>query len=415
MVQKKQLSVRIHGKQIGILEQLQTGKMIFTYDSDAQHPISYSMPINGKIYQQGHCEAYFGGLLPESDTAKKIIARQYDISANNIFSLLKAIGHDCAGAISFHEMGEPTIIDSNVKRDITIIDDNNLYAHIKELPQKPLFLGFNDLRLSLAGVQDKAAVCLMDNKIALPQTGCPTTHILKPTNNTFENLCENEFICMNLAKSVGLDVASVEIRHIKDIAYLLIERYDRVVNKDFITRIHQEDFCQALGVSSLKKHQNEGGPCLITSFGLLMHTTQPAIDRNALARAMVFNFLIGNCDAHGKNFSLLHQDNGTISFTPLYDLLSTTFYPTLSKKMAMKIGGEYVIDRVNTAHWEKLCGSVHYNFPYLKKLIEEQRHTLLNALEKNKDFYSDATKNPVFAEKFSEKMRVTISTQGLKN
>src|SRR3989338_2361187 len=153
----KQLSVRLHGKPVGVLEQLQTGKLLFTYDATVADPISFGMPITGQIYQHSHCEAYFGGLLPENETAKKIIAKQYGISPNNIFSLLRAIGHDCAGAISFYEMDETVDAKRCIKLDGKIISENSLYDHIKALPQKPLFLGFDDLRLSLAGVQDKAA------------------------------------------------------------------------------------------------------------------------------------------------------------------------------------------------------------------------------------------------------------------
>lgn len=408
-MKKKQLSVRLHGKPIGVLEQLPTGKMVFVYNTSAKEPISYSMPITDKAYQHAHCEAYFGGLLPESDTVKKIIARQYGISANNIFFLLKAIGHDCAGAISFYEMDAPIVAKHSVKLDGKIINENSFYDHIKALPQKPLFLGFDDLRLSLAGVQDKAAVCVIDNKILLPQHDCPTTHILKPENPAFEHLCENEFICMHLANTIGLMVAPVDLKHVKDIAYLLIKRFDRIISNNTIIRIHQEDFCQALAVNSTKKYQNEGGPGLQNCFDLLMNTTQPVIARNHLASAIVYNFLIGNCDAHGKNFSLLHHNSENITLSPLYDLVSTIFYSALSTKMAMKIGDEYKIERINLSQWEKLCHLVQYNFPRMKKLIVQQCNDIMAALEKNKEFYIEATKKPNFVMEFSKKMITRIS------
>ncbi len=200
----------------------------------------------------------------------------------------------------------------------------------------------------------------------------------------------------------------------KDIAYLLIERFDRIILKNTVTRVHQEDFCQALSVSSTKKYQNEGGPSFVNCFDLLTNTTQPAIDRNALASAMVFNFLIGNCDAHGKNFSLLHHHSGELSLSPLYDLVSTTFYPTLSTTMAMKIGDKYKMNDIDLTRWEKLCRQIQYNFPYLKRLIEQHCHAILNALEKNNDFYTDTTKNPAFVDGFTKKLRANI-TRTLKN
>src|SRR3990167_9378507 len=186
IMKRKLLSVRLHGKQVGILEQLITGKLAFTYDTHATHVISHSMPIQEKPYHDLVCEAYFGGLLPEGTEAKRAIGKQYGISFNNSFALLKAIGYDCAGAISFHEINEPVVEKNAFALEGKIVSEDALYLHIKALPKKPLFLGFEGLRLSLAGVHDKAAVCLIDGKIALPQNGCPTTHILKPALGPFE-------------------------------------------------------------------------------------------------------------------------------------------------------------------------------------------------------------------------------------
>lgn len=100
-----------------------------------------------------------------------------------------------------------------------------------------LRLGVEDLRLSLAGVQDKAAICLINKKIALPMNGCPTTHILKPGIPVFENVVENEYICLHIAKQIGLQIPDIEIRHAKDISYLLIQRYDRIVSENTVARI----------------------------------------------------------------------------------------------------------------------------------------------------------------------------------
>ncbi len=405
---KKQLSVRLQGEPVGILEQTVTGKMIFSYDSSATQVVSVGMPIREQPYNDARCEAYFGGLLPESDTAKKAIGMQYGISHGNSFALLKAIGYDCAGAISFHEMSEPVVSQSSVTLEGKIVTEEDLYTHIKALPKKPLFLGFEGLRLSLAGVHDKAAVCIIDGKITLPIDGCPTTHILKPAVSAFEGIVENEYVCLQLAAQIGLPVPHVEIRQAKEISYLLVERYDRRIQNNKIARIHQEDFCQALGVVSARKYQNEGGPNFLDCFNLLRDTTQPAINRNKLAEAMVFNFFIGNMDAHSKNFSLLHTTPSQLELAPFYDMLCTRFYPSLTAKMAMKIGSKYEADRVLPKHWEQLCADIQYAYPALKRLISAQGEYILKVMTENKAFYTDVTKNAFIVNALVERITKNI-------
>jgi serine/threonine-protein kinase HipA len=262
-----------------------------------------------------------------------------------------------------------------------ILSDGELHEHIQELPKKPLFLGLEGLRLSLAGAQDKAAVCLIDNKIALPTNGCPTTHILKPEIKGYEGIVQNEYLCLKIAQRIGLTVPEVEIRWAQNIPYLLIERYDRLIEKNKISRIHQEDFCQALGFVTAKKYQNDGGPSFQNCFNLLHDTSQPVKDRNALAKLIVFNYLIGNMDAHGKNFSLLHYDQNNVGIAPVYDVLCTRVYDNLAKNMAMKIGGYYEYDKIYPRHWERESKDIAYSYPALRELIYKQSANILEAAE----------------------------------
>jgi serine/threonine-protein kinase HipA len=383
---KKQLSVRLNGKQVGILEQTPAGKMEFTYDASATQMISIGMPISKEPYGDTQTDAYFGGLLPESETARIIIGKRYGISPSNNFSLLKAIGYDCAGAISCNQIDTPIVPQNSFPLTGRIISDDELYRHIVELPQKPLFMdNIEGLRLSLAGAQDKAAVCLIDDQIALAENGCPTTHILKPTSSYFEGLAENEYFCLKIAKRIGLPVPDVQLRKAKDITYLLIERYDRRIKDRHVERIHQEDFCQALGILTSKKYQNEGGPGFKDCFELLKNTTQPAIDRNFLASALVFNNLICNMDAHGKNFSLLHHTQSNIRLAPFYDIICTRVYQKLTSKMAMKIGSKYDADNLFARHWEQLCNDVNYRYIAMKDLIKNHAELILKAADEEKE------------------------------
>lgn len=385
MKNDKQLSVRLYGEPIGILEQTSLGKMTFYYTNLSSQAISVKLPVREQFYDEFECEAFFGGLLPESENVRKIIGKRYGINHNNSFALLKAIGYDCAGAISFHPINEPVAPQYAVPLEGKIISEDSLYQHIKALPQKPLFLGVEGLRLSLAGIQDKAAVCIIDNQIAIPEHGCPTTHILKPTTSGLSGIVENEYFCLKIARQIGLTVPEVELRKLKDITYLLIKRYDRRVINNYVERIHQEDFCQALGITAAKKYQSDGGPTFKQCFELLQNNTKPAIDRNMLAAGVVFNFLIGNTDAHGKNFSLLHGKKSFIGLAPFYDLLCTRVYPDLTSKMAMKIGSKYENDEVLPRHWVQFCKDINYSFPALEQLILKQAEAILKAAQYEKE------------------------------
>jgi serine/threonine-protein kinase HipA len=395
-MKKNQLSIRLHGEPIGILEQTATGKKIFTYISAEKGSISLSMPVREEPYGDLSCEAFFGGLLPESEATKKIIGKRYGISPNNSFALLRAIGYDCAGAISCHEIDDPIINQGSMPLTGKIISEDELYQHIIDLPKKPLFMDFAGLRLSLAGVQDKAAICLIDNQIAIPELGSPTTHILKPASAHYEGITDNEYFCLKLAKNIGLPVPEVQLRRIKDITFLLIERYDRRIKYNHIERIHQEDFCQALGILSSKKYQNEGGPGFKECFALLNNTTQPAVDRNHLASALIFNYLVCNMDAHGKNFSLLHHTPANIRFAPLYDIVCTQVYRQLTSRMAMKIGNKYDANHVFPRYWEQLCSDINFRYIAMVNLIEKLGSAIKLAAEEEKEqLKANGVYNPI--------------------
>jgi serine/threonine-protein kinase HipA len=379
----KKLSVRLHGKPVGILEQDYAGKMNFTYLQNADHVLSLSLPVRKEIYTDKECSAYFGGLLPEGDNARIAIGKKYGVNPKNDFSLLKAIGYDCAGAVSFHNTDEEINEVEYTELKGKPLSDKQLAEYINDLPKKPLFLGAEGLRLSLAGAQDKAAVCLIGNKICLPVDGSPTTHILKPAIKDYDETTENEYLCLKVAKNLGIKTAEVEIRNAAGVKYLLVERYDRDIKHDgLIKRIHQEDFCQALNVNTAYKYQTDGGPSLMDCYNLLKKVSKPALDINQLTERVVFNYLIGNNDAHAKNFSLLHYETEHIVLTPAYDILSTAIYDELSDKMAMKIGGYYNISKILPRHWERLSEEVGFSYPQLKKFIKKQYENIIAAIEK---------------------------------
>jgi serine/threonine-protein kinase HipA len=322
--------------------------------------------------------------------ARRALGKLFGISPNNTFSLLQAIGYDCAGAVSLHDPSAPVEKQGDFELSGRVLDEAELAQHIRELPRKPLFIGVDGLRLSLAGAQEKAAVCLIENQVAIPHRETPTTHILKPAIEHLDDTVQNEFICMRLAGRLGLPVPHVEMRQVEGIPYLLVERYDREMTANHrLRRIHQEDFCQALGVPYAHKYQSEGGPSLKDCFDLLRQTTSPVKDRNQLARLVVFNYLIGNTDAHGKNFSLLHASAKETRLTPVYDVLCTQVYEGMTDKLSMKIGGKYEITEIQPRHWEELCKDVGFSFPALREILKSQIEAMIPALETERVMLKD--------------------------
>lgn len=200
-------------------------------------------------------------------------------------------------------------------------------------------------------------------RVGIPtSSAAATTHIVKPEPERFPGLVDNEAFCMQLATAAGLTAASVR----KDVSrsgirYLVVERYDRDLDSSPIRRLHQEDFCQALGQPAERKYQTEGGPGVKESTALLRAAARaPASELPRFWSALVLNWAIGNCDAHAKNFSLLYGDEGT-TLAPLYDLLSTTVYPQVTRRLAMSVDGATRIDDVTPDTWRKLAGLVGFS------------------------------------------------------
>ena len=247
---------------------------------------------------------------------------------------------------------------------------------------RPMLAGEDGLRLSLAGAQSKLPVLLIDGQIALPAPGQPTSHILKPPIARFAGTTENEYFCMSLARAVGLDVAPVEMRTVGGRSFLLISRYDRATGPaGEVTRLHQEDFAQALGVPSHRKYASEGGPNFPDCFAVLRRAaTRPPRDILRLLDAAIFNLIIGNADAHAKNFSLLHKD-GAITLAPLYDLLSTVIYPELSPKLAMKIGGKSVLDDIEARHWDRFATDAQLGAPFVRARVRQVGDAVVKVID----------------------------------
>lgn len=369
---------------VGTLAVNRHGEMRFTYApgwlADAlKPPLSYSLPKRAEPFGGRECRPFFEGLLPE-ESQRDAVARALGLSRGNTFKLLDALGGDVAGALTLWPEGEtPPEPETGVAS--RPLDENQLITLLDTLPARPLLAGERGFRLSLAGAQSKLPVVLVGGAVALPAPGQPTTHILKPPIARFSATTENEAFAMRLAACMGLAVAPIEARVVAGRPYLLVRRYDRRSDPDGkVRRLHQEDFCQALGVIPDRKYAAEGGPGFKDCFNLVRNAcTRPAVEVLKLLDAAIAQVIVGNADAHGKNYSLLYQ-GGNVTLSPLYDLLCTVAYPELSAKFAMKIAKRATLEELRRGDWDVFARDAGLTAPFVRRRVKElsalaQQHT----------------------------------------
>ncbi|MCZ7588804.1 MAG: type II toxin-antitoxin system HipA family toxin [Gaiella sp.] len=362
---RQRLDVYLEDRKLGELERQGPTRYRFRYADEAveRHGdgtllLSASLPLRAAAFPNGETKPFFEGLLPEGAT-RAAIARSFGLSEDNGFGLLAELGSDCAGAVVILPAGTPP--PSAGSGSIDWLTDDQLVQRIEDLPRNPL--GITDaegrVRLSLAGVQPKLVVTRSPSgRIGQPTGGAPSTHLLKPAQERYPDLVANEAFCLRVARSVGLRAANAKIVTFGDRECLLVERWDRTIDGDGrITRLHQEDFCQALGRLPSAKYEVEGGPSFAEMIALLRSMGAPTLARDVLEllRALVLNFVLGNADAHGKNYALLYETLGVPGLAPLYDIVSTSVYADVNPRLAMRIGAVDDADAVDLAAWSSLA------------------------------------------------------------
>jgi len=377
------LIVYLSTERVGSLKQDDSGLLQFSYDQTWLEkpnamPLSRSLPLQSEVFSGKRTRPFFAGILPEEGPREKI-AEILGISSTNDFAMLERIGGDCAGAVSLLPEGvAPTDTKNARHRELT---GPELQQLIAELPNRPLMAGAKGLRLSLAGAQDKLPVIVHYNGICLPLGDTPSTHILKPEPDRFPGLAVNEIFCMTLAQAVGLNAPNTEYRQIGRKPCILVQRYDRTTDETgHTTRLHQEDFCQALGFPPERKYQAEGGPTLGDCIALLRDwSATPVLDIPNFINVLIFNVLIGNADAHGKNYSLLYS-NSDRRLAPCYDLVCTLAWPNLSRNLAMKIGGCDSVNAFTIGDWKKMAKKTGLGWPMIRERMAESCHRVLDKL-----------------------------------
>lgn len=359
------LDVYLHEDLIGTLERHERARLAFRYTPEWVEQeggvLSLSLPLRAEPFGDEECRPFFAGLLPEGEFLRSI-ARFFHVSAENPFSVLSEIGGECAGAVSLAPPGsEPPFLNAAGPR---WLGEDELERLLDQMPSPTLIdeggEGGGGFRLSLAGTRDKLSVLREQDRIGVTRGRPPSTHIIKKPVAELEGMVANEAYCLALAAESGLETATASPLAAGQQEGLLVRRYDRrQLGDDEVVRVHQEDFCQALGILPDLKYQAEGGPSIATCAALIrVHVSAPAVDVPSFLDALLFNLLIGNTDAHGKNFSLLLDGEGAPKLAPFYDLLSARAYWPFERKMAMKYGGEYRGDRIRGRHLDRLAAEL---------------------------------------------------------
>ncbi|WP_085579222.1 type II toxin-antitoxin system HipA family toxin [Thalassospira mesophila] len=411
-------TVLLHDAIIGDLAAETDGRLKFRYCADFIarhqaavpncHSLSLSLPIPATYdekfwFNDSQCGPFFAGLLPDNKQTRRrlaqIIGNDTPLDVNDEFGMLFALGRDCPGAISLVAPDNNPDDYDPFHPQYRILSEAELAQHIRELPIRPLFVDDDgEVRISLAGVHDKAVVIRVGNDIALPHGRTPSSHILKPDIRGLPDSIRVEHFCLEVARSIGLVTPRSRILQAEDQTFMLLARYDRALHEKsgnrYLTRIHQEDFCQATGHFPDQKYERDGGPGWQTLFSTLRYSSNPANDRLELLRRAIFQYLVGNPDAHAKNYSLLWQDNA-VRLAPLYDVNNakafSAFYKEQRIKLAMAIGGERNPEQLTEKHWvqfgkdvavspELVLGELHTMRAKMRNTAQAVRNQLAHSL-----------------------------------
>ena len=333
----------------------------FTYDPGwlglrGAFPISTRMPLRSERYSSDMFLPWAANLLPESEQLRTL-GQFLGMAAGDVIGLLSAIGGDTAGALSLGQPGRTASVHWR-----PMATPEALERLIEELPNKPFLVGEEGVSMSLAGAQTKLPVAV-DHAgcICIPMNGSPSTHILKPDSRRLPGGVQNEAFCLSLAKRLRIPTPEVTTGKAGDRTFLLAKRYDRTNVSGRWRRLHQEDFCQALGKPPSAKYESNAtgicGPTLKEMFEVARQHV-PTADIVRFLDMVVFNVLACNTDTHAKNYSIMIRSSAA-SLAPVYDVMCGAIWETITKNLAQKVAGEGRGDRLTGRHWRRFareCG-----------------------------------------------------------
>jgi serine/threonine-protein kinase HipA len=342
------LDAWLEGQFVGQFEAGDSRGVNFRYDTDApETPISLSLPRDRPASSESAAH-FLDNFLPDHPATRSRMARAYGAASTSTFDLLSKSGGDIAGGLVLLPVGtdfagEAPALDIASEADIA-----NRIATIKRDPDA--WVPTNTLaRFSLGGTQGKFALALVDGDWYWSNASVPSTHILKPARPQLRNLESAESAALALASKIGLAAPAATVLTVEDQSTYMVERFDRIPGSPFATRLHVEDLAQASGTSPNDKY----GLTALQAFAVLA----PEDTNNRLVHTFVeqlaFNVLLGNADAHAKNYSIILRPSG-VEMSPLYDTVPVGLYP-FEQSLAMRISGAEYSQEAGPGHWRKLA------------------------------------------------------------
>jgi serine/threonine-protein kinase HipA len=396
---RPRLAVVLHGAVAGTVHVSANRRQTFRYEdswrtAEAAFPLSLSLPLNREEHGHQATSAFLWGLLPENSDVLDRWARLHGVSRNDAVSLLEHVGEDCAGAVQLvppHELarvlGRATPDDERTSIEWLAEDDiADLLAGLRRNPGATR-ASAEQGQFSLAGAQPKTALYQDEHgRWGVPRGRVPSNRILKPPVLPLDDLAYNEHFCLRLARELGLPAVATSVRHFGSEIAIVVERYDRARVQGALTRVHQEDMCQALAISPTRKYESDGGPGLTDIASLLArHSSDAELDVARFLDAMILNWLIAGTDGHAKNYSLLHAPGPVLRLAPLYDVISALPYPQAAHgthRLAMAVGGERAVSRIAAAHWRTVARAVGVSPELMLARVRELAAMMPDAIDR---------------------------------
>ncbi|MCE9934796.1 type II toxin-antitoxin system HipA family toxin [Aeromonas caviae] len=329
------LTVAMNGEVVGTLYRDNRGAMSFQYAPEwvlepGSRAISLSLPLGHSRLKGSEVFNFFSNLLPDSEAIIARMQARFRVDTTHPFDLLASVGRDCVGAIqlSSPDAEIPTVMETLAEP----LDEAQIEQLLEGYQEAPLGMAEDaDFRISIAGAQEKTALLWYQDCWQRPLGSTPTSHIFKlPIGRIVQNnidlseSCENEWLCLRIAKAFGFEVANADLATFGNKKVLVVQRFDRRWSRsgEWLLRLPQEDFCQALGISPALKYESHGGPGIADAMKLLLGSRLAAKDREQFFKSQILFWMLAAIDGHGKNFSIFIEPASSFRMTPLYDVMS---------------------------------------------------------------------------------------------
>lgn len=418
------LDVWMNGELVGRWGHASRSGHEFRYDSawldnPLRRPLSLSLPLSSETrpITGERIENYFDNLLPDSPAIRKRLAAKFGAKTSSAFELLSKIGRDCVGAVQLLPADSPA---PKVRRIEATPLTSKQIEKILDATVTGKSIGAPDadeLRISMAGMQEKTALLWHEGKWCRPHESTPTTHILKlPLGEVggmradFSTSVENEWLCAQIASAYGLPVAECRMETFGPYKTLVVTRFDRRMLDTWWARLPQEDFCQVNGVSSEQKYEANGGPGVDDILDTLRGSQNAAEDRSNFLSAQLLFWLLAAPDGHAKNFSIFLEPQERFRLTPLYDIMSA--WPVIGSgarqlqwkkvKMAMSISADnahYRIAEIQRRHWNAVAkrNAMGPDFEqHIERIITATPQALDAVAAQLPKGFPDAVSDPIF-------------------